>query len=514
MRRSDCYLFLSFALTLWLPTGQAEEHEDSELHSGHVSYGVFDSHDDVGPVNSAGTVEYDEETQTYTLSGSGTNMWLGEDEFHFVWRKMSGNFILSADAELLGEGVDPHRKLGWMIRTDLDKDSAYVDVALHGDGLMSLQYRLERGADTEQIESEVSGPQVLQLERRDGRYIMSVAKRGDTFSSAEFSDIQLPDEVYVGLFICSHNADVVETGKFSNVRVTVPAPDGFQPYSDYYGSRLEVMDIETGLRQVVHTETDSLQAPNWTLDGEALIYNRNGLLYRFDLATAEVSEIDTNFATSNNNDHVISFDGTQLAISHHSADHDGASMVYTMPVTGGVPQLVTRRGPSYFHGWSPDGKWLVYTGGRDGKWDIYKIRSDGSEDEIRLTDHDALDDGSEFSPDGEYIYFNSSRSGNMQIWRMKTDGAEQEQITDDEYNNWFPHISPDGQQMVYLAYMPDVDADDHPWYKHIYLMIKPVDGGDAKVIANLYGGQGTINVPSWSPDSKRIAFVSNSVVEE
>jgi Tol biopolymer transport system component len=401
--------------------------------------------------------------------------------------------------------------MGWMIRADLDTDSAYVDVALHGDGLMSLQYRTEKGADTQQIVSAISAPDVLQIERRGGRYIMSVAQRGAHFSTDELNDIDLPDEVYVGLFICAHNADVVETGRFSNVRITVPAPGDFQPYRDYYGSRLEVMDVGTGLREVVHTESDSLQAPNWTRDGEALIYNRNGRLYRFDLGTRQIAEIDTDFATSNNNDHVISFDGKQLAISHHSADHDGASMVYTMPVTGGIPKLVTRRGPSYFHGWSPDGNWLVYTGGRDGKWDIYKIRSDGSEDEIRLTDHAALDDGSEFAPDGEHIYFNSSRSGTMQIWRMRTDGSEQAQVTDDDYNNWFPHISPDGKQMVYLAYMPDVDADDHPWYKHVYLMIKPVAGGDAKVLANLYGGQGTINVPSWSPDSKRIAFVSNSV---
>jgi dipeptidyl aminopeptidase/acylaminoacyl peptidase len=439
-------------------------------------------------------------------------MWLDEDEFQFAWRRMSGNFILSADAILLGEGVDPHRKMGWMIRTDLGNDASYVDVALHGDGLTSLQFRRSKGADTEQIVSDVVAPTVLQLERRDGKYIMSVARRGTTFSSAELADIELPDEVYVGLFICAHNADVVESGRFSNVRVTTPAPDSFQPYRDYYGSRLEVMDVATGHRLVVHTESDSLQAPNWTRDGRALIYNRNGRLYRFDLESKAIAEIDTGFATSNNNDHVISFDGEQLAISHHSEEHDGASMIYTMPVGGGVPKLVTRRGPSYFHGWSPDGEWLTYTGGRDGKWDIYKIRSDGSEDEVRLTTDNALDDGSEFSPDGTYIYFNSSRSGRMQIWRMKTDGSDQEQVTDDEFNNWFPHISPDGRQMVYLAYLPEVNADDHPWYKHVYLMSKPVAGGDARVIANLYGGQGTINVPSWSPDSRRIAFVSNSIL--
>ena len=298
------------------------------------------------------------------------------------------------------------------------------------------------------------------------------------------------------------------------MRITVPAPDDFEPYQDYYASRLEIMDVTTGHRRVVHTTPDSMQAPNWTVDGRALIYNRNGLLYRFEIATGEVSRIDTGFATRNNNDHALSFDGQWLGISHHAADHDGNSMVYTLPVTGGTPQLVTLRGPSYFHGWSPDGTWLTFTGGRNGEWDIYKIRADGSEDEIRLTDDPALDDGSEFSPDGEYIYFNSARSGKMQIWRMRPDGSGQEQVSDDEFNNWFPHVSPDGKMLVWLAYPPDIEPADHPWYKRVYLVMKPVAGGETRVLAALYGGQGTINVPSWSPDSRYIAFVSNTVVLE
>lgn len=484
---------------------------ETAMQASGVDTGQFTANGDIGAVKTRGQVVYDGEAQTYMVSGSGTNMWSGNDEFQFVWRKVSGNFILSAGVEFLGQGVEPHRKMGWMIRYSLGPDSPYVDVARHGDGLTSMQFRRSKGAETEQVLSGIDAPDVIQLERRDGKFIMSVARKGARLSTAELADVALPDEVYVGLFICAHNADVVEAGQFSNVRVTVPAPENFQPYRDYYGSRLEILDIETGHRRVVHTEMDSLQAPNWTRDGKALIYNRNGRLYRFDLATSELSEIDTAFATSNNNDHVISFDGKQLGISHHSADYDGVSMIYTMPVAGGTPRLVTQKGPSYFHGWSPDGNWLVYTGGRDDKWDIYKIRAGGSADEVRLTDHDALDDGSEFSPDGNTIYFNSSRTGKMQIWRMNPDGSEQRQVTDDEYNNWFPHISPDGKQMVYLAYMPEVRADDHPWYKHVYLMLRATDGDDAKVIANLYGGQGTINVPSWSPDSKRIAFVSNTV---
>jgi TolB protein len=502
-----CFIF-SLVLIMPVPTGAADT-------ASHFPLGMnlFEENDDIGDVELNGSIDYDPESQTFTLSGSGSNMWEDDDQFFFAWRRMSGDFILSTNAEFIGEGVDPHRKLGWMIRASLAPDAPYVDLALHGDGLTSMQFRRAAGEDTEQLESEIEAPQILQLERRKGRYVMSVAQTGERLSSAELNDVELPDDVYVGLFICAHNPDVMERGRFENVRISIPAPEDFQPYQDYYGSRLEVMDVFTGRRRVVHTEPDSLQAPNWTRDGRALIYNRNGRLYRFDLESGQPAELDTGFATRNNNDHAISFDGKQLAISHHAEEFDGNSMVYTVPLAGGTPQRVTQLGPSYFHGWSPDGQWLTYTGGRDGQWDIYKIRSDGSGGEIRLTTHPALDDGSEFAPDGETIWFNSARSGTMEIWRMKTDGADPRRMTQDAYNNWFPHVSPDGQHVVYLAYLPDVAPEDHPWYRQVYLMMMPAQGGDPRVIANLYGGQGTINVPSWSPDSRHIAFVSNSVAK-
>ena len=474
----------------------------------HSSVGAFADQTDVGNPPHAGRATYDEVKQEYTIAGSGTNMWAGRDEFHFVWRRLKGNFILTTNAAFLGNGVEPHRKMGWMVRAGLEADSPHAVAVVHGDGLTSLQFRRTKGAATEEIKSNVSGANVLQLERHGNNYHVSAARFGDVLTSESVA-LDLGDEVYVGLFVCSHNKDVTEKAVFSNVRITVPARDDFVPYRDYIGSNLEVMDVATGKRQIVYTAADSFQAPNWTKDGRALIYNRNGRLYRFDLAKKSPELINTGFAINNNNDHVLSFDGKMLAISHHSKNDNDASIVYTVPVNGGTPRRVTDKGPSYLHGWSPDGKYLVYTGERDREFDIYRISVAGGA-ESNLTNTKGLDDGPEFTPDGSYIYFNSTRSGTMQIWRMKPDGGEQEQVTNDEYNNWFPHISPDGRWIVFLSFLKEVNPTDHPFYKHVYIRLMPVSTMKPKVIAYVYGGQGTINVPSWSPDGKRIAFVSNS----
>src|SRR5690606_13247364 len=347
-------------------------------------------------------------------------------------------------------------------------------------------------------------PDILQLERQGGRFILKTAVRGEEFSRPVSVDMNLSDEVVAGLF-SGAGGEV----NLSNVRIVVPPGPDDTPYQDYLGSNLEILDVDTGERTIVYRSDQSIQAPNWTPDGRALIYNSNGLLYRFDLESGESTVIDTDFATRNNNDHVISFDGTMLGISHHPPEHDGQSIVYTVPIDGGTPKKITERGPSYLHGWSPDGRILTYTAIRDGDYDIYIIPAEGGE-EIRLTDAPGLDHGSEHSPDGEYIYFNSVRTGTMEIWRMRPDGSEQEALTDDHLNNWFPHVSPDGSRIVFLSYLPDVAPDDHPFYKQVYLRMMPADGGDPRVIAYLFGGQGTINVPSWSPDGRRIAFVSNT----
>jgi TolB protein len=472
--------------------------------------GEFTAHGDVGRVTRPGSATYDSTTGVYQLAGSGANVWAARDAFHYAWRKMKGDFILTARGQLIGTGVDPHRKFGWMIRTSLDSASAHASAAVHGDGLTSLQFRRTAGGQTEEVRSPLKGADVIQLERRGGTYIMSVAKYGDTLSSVQATDIPLGDDVYVGLFITAHNDTVTERATLSDVRITVPARAGFVPYREYLGSNVEIMEVATGHRRIVYHADNSIQAPNWTRDGKALIWNQDGKLYRFDLATRTPTPINTEPRNRNNNDHVLSWGGQWLGISDGSdSASKNQSQVYVVPIAGGTPRRVTQLFPSYLHGWSPDDKFLIYTGIRDSKIDIYRIPVTGGA-ETPLTKDLAMNDGSEYGRDGR-IYFNSTRSGKMQIWRMNGDGSAPAQLTDDTFNNWFPHVSPDQRTIVYIAFPPDITPTDHPWYKHVTLRSMPVSGGvTPKVLAYLYGGQGTINVPSWSPDSRFVAFVSNS----
>jgi Tol biopolymer transport system component len=272
-------------------------------------------------------------------------------------------------------------------------------------------------------------------------------------------------------------------------------------------SILERVDVFTGVRTVLKEFDDVIEAPNWTRDGRCLVYNCRGRMYTYELATGAITELDTGFAMDCNNDHVLSPDNAQLAVSHFT-NADATSRIYILPFTGGDPKLVTEKGPSYLHGWSPDGKCLAYCAERGGQYDIYTISVDGGP-ETQLTNLPGLDDGPEYAPDGKYIWFNSTRTGLMQVWRMETDGSSPTHVVKEDANCWFPHVSPDGNWVVYIAYQKgDVAPGDHPANKNVELRLIPSVGGASKIIVKLFGGQGTINVNSWSPDSRAVAFVS------
>ncbi len=476
--------------------------------------GIFEGRSDVGNIKPKGTATYNAATQQYNLTASGANIWGTVDAFNFLWRKIKGDFILRANVQFMPhKGADPHRKLGVMVRSSLNAGSKYVDVAAHGNKIAALQYRLADNDSTKQIESKITDADVIQLERRGNVYTMSVAKKGEPFTDDTFTTTEIGDDVYVGIFLCAHNAKAVEKAVFSNVRIIVPAKPDFKPYTDYIGSNIEILDLATNRSRIIYQYDKSIQAPNWTRDGKRLLYNKDDLLYTYDLATNTPTLLNTGDVKRNNNDHVMSFDGKRLAISSFGVKggpDNGKSVGYVLPLTGGQPKRITTTAPSYIHSWSPDGKSIVFMSTRDNNSDIYRVSSEGGL-ETRLTTDPAYDDGCEFTPDGKYIYFNSTRSGHMQIWRMKPDGSEQTQFTHSEFNDWFPHISPDGKFIVYISFLQtEVKPDEHPFYKHVYLQRIPVNGGKPEVIAYLYGGQGTINTPSFSPDSKNVAFVSNT----
>jgi hypothetical protein len=474
--------------------------------------GAFEGRGDVGTVLYAGLVEYDAGKKSYAIAGSGENMWFKADGFQFAWKKMTGDVSLSADISFVGTGGNPHRKAVLMIRQSLDADSVYVDIARHGNGMTALQFRTEKGGLTTEVQSPNWGPQHLRIEKHGAYFTMWLAGESGGLQPAGASPrVEFKEPYYVGIGVCSHDKDVIEKAVFSNVEITsLKAMAAGSVKDALLYSFLESVPVDSGDRTAVYVSQGRFEAPNWTRDGKAFLFNREGQLLKLPVTGGTPEPIDTGFANRLNNDHGISPDSTLLAISDQSQG-EHRSQVYVVPFGGGTPRRLTKNSPSYWHGWSPDGKTLAFVGQRDGNFDIYTIPVEGGE-ETRLTTTLGLDDGPEYSPDGQYIYFNSERTGHMQIWRMNADGSEQTQVFSDEYNNWFPHISPDGKYMVFLSF--DKSVSGHPENKDVTLRLMSLADQKIKVLATLFGGQGTINVPSWSPDSTKVAFVSYAILPQ
>ncbi|HTQ29557.1 MAG TPA: hypothetical protein VMI35_15585, partial [Puia sp.] len=489
----------------------------------------FDYNEDIGNPRLKGSASYDASTQVYQLKGSGYNIWFNRDEFHFLYKKLTGDFILTANFEFTGDttGSVGHRKIGWMIRESNDEGAASANACFHIDGLAVLQWRPYKGMFMRDPEEErfypKKGGQIIQLERIGKTITMRMAHPGEPLQLVgSYQTEVLTGEVLAGLYISSHDPDALAGARVWNVRIDKPV---FHPYSsnphavmppstDLLGSRLEIIRIADGQRRIVYQAPGRFEAPNWMPDGNTLLFNQNGSLYTISTEGGTPRLFNTGTINRNNNDHVISFDGKTLGISSHREGlPEGGSTVYTVPMTGGQPLLITENTPSYLHGWSPNGKEVLITAKRNGSkvYNLYKISLKDKKESALTENSGGHVDGPEYSPDGKYIYYNANPTGTMQIWRMKPDGSEKEQLTFDQYNNWFPHISPDGKWMVFISFPEDIDPNGHPSYKQVMLRLMPLASpGAPRVIAYLFGGQGTINVPSWSPDSKALAFVSNS----
>ncbi|MGI8635866.1 MAG: TolB family protein [Segetibacter sp.] len=491
------------------------------------SIGIFDASSDIGKPKNTGSSRYDETTQTYYLKGSGYNIWFNRDEFQYLYKKIGGNFILTGNFEFIGGEGNGHRKIGWMIRESSDEGAASVNAAVHGDGLTVLQWRPLRGAYMRDPEDEVfyakkSVFRTIQLERTGKKVIMRVANWGEPLQEVATQEMpNLKDSILVGLFISSHDPDKVEEARVWNVRIDKPVPETYHPnpqvklppVTGVVGCRLETMDVFDGKRMVIKESATKFEAPNWMPDGKKLLFNEGGSLYTIPVEGGTPEKLNTGIADRINNDHGISFNGKMLAISNSRQGlPGGGSTVYVLPLAGGTPKQVTEQTPSYWHGWAPNGKDVTVVGMRDGSkiYNLYKVDINTGAETALTNNTTGHVDGPEYSPDGKYIYYNANPTGTMQIWRMKADGTGIEQLTFDEYHSWFPHISPDGKWMTMISFPTDIEPNSHPSYKKVMLRLMPVAGGAPRVIAYLYGGQGTINVNSWSPDSRHIAFVSNS----
>lgn len=478
--------------------------------------GIFEYNKDIGNPKLAGSASYDESSQTYTIKGAGYNIWGQRDEHHYLYNKIKGDFIATANFKFVGIN-ETHRKIGWMARaTDAD-NSVMVGGFLHGDGLMAGQWRERKGAGMRNPEDDVWAPKrfydIIQLERQGNTFIVRAAHSGEPLQKISSKQLDfIPEEVLLGIVISSHDVDVMETANVWNVRIDRPVAEKYSPGKEgWLGCRLETMNVFDGKRKVIHEKDGRFEAPNWMPNGKELLFNEDGSLYTIPINGGDIKKLNTGTADDLNNDHCISFNGKLLGISHNDGK---GSNVFTLPLSGGEPVAVTTEAPSYLHGWSPNNKEVVYVAQRNGTkiYDIYRKSINGGK-EVKLTNNKKGEhvDGCEYSPDGKFIYYNGSKDGGtMQLWRMRPNGSEKEQLTFDQYNDWFPHISPDGKWIAFISFPPDIELNSHPSYKRVMLRLMPVSGGAPKVIAYLYGGQGTINVNSWSPDSKHISFVSNS----
>ncbi|GAA0551125.1 Tol biopolymer transport system component [Rhizomicrobium palustre] len=481
--------------------------------------GLFDAYNDIGKVSPPGTASYDAAQGSYTLTAAGANVWGKEDAFHFLWKKMSGDFALTAEVvfppKAYPKEPNPHRKALLMIRQDLSPGSVYADVAPHGVGLTALQYRPEKDGATHDIELNIDFPKTVRLEKRGDVLTMFISEHGEALHQAGASTrLHFTAPFYVGLGLTSHEEAITDKVVFNQVRLEMPEAETGKTTT---WSTLNLIKIDPGAptATIIEHKQGIYESPNVAADKKSVLINEDGKFFRIPLkdplAGGAREAVLTGEASGCWGEHGYSPDGKWLAVSCKAPGENGPD-VHIVPAQGGAARRLTHQPISFFHGWSPDGKTIAFTSIKDGHEDIYTVPVSGGAP-TRLTT-EALNDGAEFTPDGRYLYFNSNRSGAMQIWRMRPDGSAPEQITKDGFDDWYPHISPDGKWLVMLSYKQGEATASHPMNKQVALRLMSLTDGSIRVLHRLTGGQGTLDSPCWSPDSKLIGFVSYSDIAE
>jgi Tol biopolymer transport system component len=482
------------------------------VHSGSLSaqsatgpLGIFEGQSDVGAVTPPGSAVYDAATGVYTLTSAGTNLWSTVDGFHLVWKKVSGDLSLAADIRFpvtTGEH-NPHRKAILIFRQYLDADAVYADAAMHGAGLTALQSRMAPGAETTGLELNIDLPHRIRLTKRGDTITMYVSVAGEPLHPVGATiKLHLDGPFYVGIGLCSHDKDVVEKATFANVELKELAPPSAGAPA-LFSTLQTIAAGDNTRRELVYTDHARFEAPNWTKDNLSLIFDGSGHMLKVPLNRGMPTQIDTGDATGCTGSHGLSPDGKTLAITCTTPAHPGRH-VFLVPSEGGTPHILTEHPDSYFHSWSPDGKTIAFTRPNHGSGNILAVPIEGGT-ETALTTGTGISDDPDYSADGSYIYFNSDRSGSMEIWRMKADGSEPEQITADGMNNWTPHPSPDGKWVVFVTYGRGTSG--HLANKDVALRILSTADNKIRVLTNFVGGDGSMNVNFWSPDSKNLAFV-------
>jgi WD40 repeat protein len=461
--------------------------------------GQFEAGTDVGTVLHPGRSSYDTATRSYKLSGSGENMWFADDDFHFLWKRVSGDVTLTADIAFPAPGGNAHRKAVLMIRQSLSADSAYADAALHGDGLTSLQARTRTGSNTHEVQANVTAPARLRLVKRGDRIFLFTAPAGEALRFAGGSvRLELQEPFYIGLGVCSHDATALETAVFANVAIE---PGGDAAPGQLY-STLETISVASTDARAVYVTPGRLAAPAWTPDGASLLYARDGRLERVLSGGGAAQPVATGANAHIGGALALSPDGDKLAFADFT--QEGKPVLYVAPATGGPAQRLSVPAPAWSPAWTPDGKSLLYVAERDGRVRICSLDMESGA-ETRLSSGEGRDEAPATSPDGAYVYFQSNRSGTWQIWRMRPDGSRPNQLTAEDGNNGAPHVSPDGQRLVFLNWDAGVEE---PHDTPVTLRIMNLNDRKASVLAEFTGGMGSIESPSWSPDGKRVAFVS------
>jgi TolB protein len=460
--------------------------------------GIFDGRTDIGEAVIPGVAGFDAAAQTYTVTAAGENMWTDRDAFYLLWKKVSGDVQLTADIAFPQERGRAHRKAVLIVKQDLAADGVYADVAIHGSGLSALQYRRAKGVNTQDIELNIDFPKTARIVKRGDVISMFLSTHGEPLHQSGASiKLHFDGPIYVGIGLCSHDKDMTETAVFSRVQLTNPAPAaaGLELFSS-----IQTIQTEDKFRRamMVRTVKGRIGAVNWSADGQTLYFNEDGRIEKMSVLGGRPENVMIAPRLWCDDNHGLSPDNSQLAVSCASAAGRPSSL-YTVALCGGPARQLTHAGAAEFHGWSPDGATIAFTGIRNGHTDVYVVPAQGGE-EKRLTSAGA-NDGPDFGPDGA-IYFTSDRSGTAQVWRMNADGTQAGQLTRDSGSDRFPHVSPNGKQLVYLNSAGSGKLGDAT------LRVMDLGNDQSRVLVDLYGGDGTLNAPSWSPDNHHFAFTA------